>query len=148
MKDCKHHPWRKLRDDHPNIEIVWDDDLDEGVAGYWDGESTIYLDPRLTQSQKRSTLEHETTHIDRGFVPSDDVLLAREESKVDEIAARNLISIDSLIDALRWCRGVAGAELADEVWTDQHALNVRLATLNPAERAEIEAALTDCEWLH
>lgn len=143
-----HHPWRKLRDDFAHIEIVWDDTLEDDVAGRWDGGSIIYLDPRLTQPAKRCTVEHETTHVERGFIPIDEVLLAREESLVDEIAARNLISIGSLVDALRWCRGVAGAELADEVWTDQHTLNVRLATLTPAERSQIETALTDCDWLH
>ncbi|WFR74376.1 hypothetical protein P9209_14685 [Prescottella defluvii] len=60
---------------------------------------------------------------------------------MDELAARSLITIEALIDGLRWCRGVTDAELADEVWTDQHTLNVRLATLTPAERQQIEVAL-------
>ncbi|MFF0816591.1 hypothetical protein ACFYVR_15790 [Rhodococcus sp. NPDC003318] len=149
MKVCKrHHPWRKLRDHYPHIDIVWDDTLPDGVAGFWDGETTIYLDPRLTQAAKRSTLEHETQHVDRDFAPIDEVLLAREEALVDKLAARNLITIDALIDALRWCRGVAGAELVDEVWTDHHTLNVRLASLTPDERTQIESALTDCDWVH
>ncbi|MFC9786474.1 hypothetical protein [Rhodococcus sp. NPDC127528] len=149
MKDCRrHHPWRTLRDQYPHIDIAWDDNLPDGVAGFWDGETTIFLDPRLTQRARRCALEHETTHVNRGFVPVDEVLRAREEGKVDEIAARNLISLDMLADALRWCRGVAGAELADEVWTDQHALNVRLAHLTPAERTQIESALADCDWMN
>lgn len=148
MKGSRHHPWRKLREEYPHITVVWDDTLPDGVAGYWDGETTIYLDPRLTQRARRSTIEHETAHVDRGFVPTDAVLLAREEAVVDELAARNLITIEALIDALRWCRGVIGAELADEVWTDQHTLNVRLAALSPAERTRIESALAACDWAH
>ncbi|NKW17037.1 hypothetical protein GTA26_05310 [Rhodococcus hoagii] len=146
MKGCRHHPWRKLRDRYPHIDIEWDDSLPDGVTGFWDGANTIYLDPRLTQRAKRSTIEHETMHLERGFVPVNGVLLAREEAKVDELAARNLITIDMLIDALRWCRGVTGAELADEVWTDQHTVNVRLATLSAAERAQVCRALADCDW--
>lgn len=148
MKAFRHHPWRQLRDHYPHIDIVWDDTLPSGIAGFWDGETTIYLDPRLTQRSRRSALEHECAHVDRGFVPMDDVLLAREERAVDIIAARNLITVEQLIDALLWCRGMSGAELADEVWTDHHALNVRLAHLTPDERSQIEMALANCDWMN
>ena len=139
------HPWRRLRDHHPRITVVWAH-LPEKVAGYWDGDCTIVLDASLTQAARRATLEHELVHVERGPVPDDTLLAAREEALVDEIAARRLIPLDRLVDALRWCQGAAGAALADEVWTDQHALNVRLATLTPDERATIEDALADVEW--
>lgn len=144
MTDCRHHPWRRLRDDHPHIDIVFAP-LPDDISGYWDGETTIYIDSRLTQSARRSTLEHETWHMRRGIVPTNSILLAREEAVVDELAARSLITIEALIDGLRWCRGVTGAELAEEVWTDQHTLNVRLATLTLAERRHIEIALSQSE---
>ncbi|MGW2096079.1 hypothetical protein, partial [Promicromonospora sukumoe] len=96
---------------------------------------------------RRSVLAHECTHVERGIIPVDEVLLAREERAVDGIAARRLISIERLIDALRWCRGVTGAELADEVWTDQHTLAVRIANLTADERAQIDAALACCDWM-
>lgn len=143
-----HHPWRHARDHHPHIDIVTHCHLPDGIAGYWDGASTIYLDRDLTQRSRRSVIAHECTHAERGVIPVDEVLAAREELAVDVIAARRLIGIDHLVDALRWCRGVTGAELADEVWTDQHALNIRLAHLTAAERTQIEAALADCDWTH
>lgn len=139
------HPWRRLRDQHPRIDVVWAP-LPDGLAGYWDGHRTIVLDSALTQAARRSTLEHELAHVERGPVPADAVLAAREEATVDEIAARRLIPLGLLVDALRWCQGAAGAALADEVWTDQHTLNVRLATLTADERKHIEAALSNVEW--
>ncbi|WP_411815539.1 ImmA/IrrE family metallo-endopeptidase [Gordonia sp. SND2] len=139
------HPWRWLHDRHARIDIVWHE-LPGNRAGYWDGARTIVLDPRLTQAARRSTLAHELVHVERGIIPIEPTLIAREEAAVDEIAARQLITIDALVDALRWCQRCAGAALADEVWTDQHALNVRLATLTRDERAQIEAALADTEW--
>lgn len=139
------HPWRRLRDYHPRVDIIWQH-LPDGVAGYWDGGSHIFLDPRLTQAARRSTLAHELVHVERDLIPTNAILVAREEAAVDEIAARRLITIDMLVDALRWCQRCGGAALADEVWTDQHALNVRLRTLTAAERTQIEAALADTEW--
>lgn len=148
MRGSRHHPWRNARDHHPAIEIITSCRLPDGVAGFWDGDTTIYLDRDLTQRSRRSALEHECTHAARGIIPIDAVLHAREEMAVDVIAARNLIRIEHLIDALRWCRGVSGAELADEVWTDQHTLNVRLASLTREEHAQIEAALANSDWCH
>lgn len=140
MKDCRHHPWRVMRDDHPQITIDLEHELPGDMAGAWIGD-TIYIDRRLTQVGRRCTLEHERQHLERQIIPDHPVLAAREEARVDELAARNLITIDALIDALRWCQGVGGAELADEVWTDRHTLNVRLATLTPKERRQIARAL-------
>ncbi|MFD4294178.1 hypothetical protein ACFWQG_13255 [Rhodococcus sp. NPDC058532] len=144
----RHHPWRHARDHHPAIEIITNCRLPDEEAGFWDGGGRIFLDRDLTQRSRRSALAHECAHVERGIVPVDAVLEAREERAVDIIAARRLITVELLIDALRWCRGVTGVELADEVWTDQHALNVRLASLTPAERAQITAALADCDWVH
>ena len=139
------HPWRNLHHCFPDIEVVYCD-LPDDVGGWWDGDRTIYLDQRLTQRGRRSALAHELWHIRRGVVPRDAVLRAREEATVDELAARELITIESLIAAVLWCRGVSGADMADEVWTDPHTLGVRLATLNDDERAQIEDALAECDW--
>lgn len=143
MKACshgRHHPWHVMRDEHPHITIDLWHELPDGVAGAWIGD-TIYLDHRLTQVGRRCTLEHERIHLERQLIPDDPVLVAREEAVVDEIAARNLIPLDILIDGLRWCQGVAGVEMADEVWTDRHTLNVRLATLTADEQQQIRTAL-------
>lgn len=139
------HPWQWLRDHLPHVTVV-SHPLPDDLAGGWDGDGRIIIDSRLTQAARRSVLTHELVHIARGSVPDDPVLMAREEAMVDEIAARALIGLDTLIDALRWCRGVPSADMADEVWTDRHALLVRLATLTPAERATVAEALADCDW--
>ncbi|WP_242676731.1 hypothetical protein [Rhodococcus sp. ABRD24] len=135
-----------LRDRFPHITIDLDHELPGDRAGVWIG-NTIYIDRRLTQAARRSTIEHEVCHLDRGVLPEEPVLVAREEAIVDELAARKLITIEALVDALRWCQGVASAEFADEVWTDRHTLNVRLATLTHVERAQIAAELANCEWM-
>ncbi|AVL98926.1 hypothetical protein C6V83_00140 [Gordonia iterans] len=140
----RHHPWRALRDHLPHVDITWQR-IAGAVCGYWDGANRIVMDPRATQAERRSTLAHEMAHIERGVIPLDPVLAAREEATVDEIAARALITLDQLVDALRWCRG-ATSECADEVWTDRHTLAVRMNTLTPAERNYITGRLADCDW--
>ncbi|MFT3661961.1 MAG: ImmA/IrrE family metallo-endopeptidase [Gordonia sp. (in: high G+C Gram-positive bacteria)] len=139
------NPWRWLRDHHPRIDIVWCF-TDDGIAGGWDGDRHIVMDPRLLQAARRSVLAHELVHVERGVLPEQPVLIAREERTVDRIAARLLIPLDALIDAIRWCRGVAGMEMADEVWTDRHTLLARIETLTADERAHIDGALADTDW--
>lgn len=68
------------------------------MRGLTDGR-VIWMDPRLTQVQRRCTIAHEAVHCERG-VPAD----AREERAVEVIAARRLVALDALVDALVWSR--------------------------------------------
>ncbi|MES5383904.1 hypothetical protein ABVN64_30365 [Mycolicibacterium conceptionense] len=82
--------------------------------------------------------------MERGPVPTDPALLAKEERIVDELAARRLIELPDLIDGLRWTQDFT--ELADALWVDMPTLRTRMSTLGPLETAELEFELGD-EWL-
>lgn len=132
------HPWRRLRG-LPHWDVVWCD-LPAGVLGATDHEARQILMQRgLLQAQRRSTLCHELEHVERGPLPVDDVLAAREEAAVEQAAARRLISLEALGEALAWSRGLA--ECADELWVDEGLLEVRLRHLHPAERQYLKRRL-------
>ena len=92
---------------------------------------TVTLDSRLLQAERRCTMAHEVEHIRRGPMPSDPVLAAREEAAVDRAAARKLIGIDELGEALAWAGTLA--EAAQQLWVDEDTLVARLRHLHPAE---------------
>lgn len=124
------HPWRALRG-LPSWRIDWAF-LPAGTLGATCFlTKTITLDRRLLQAERRSTLAHELEHVARGPVPADPVLAAREELWVEAAAARKLITLDALADALAWAHNIH--ELADELWVDVKSARARLARLHPAE---------------
>lgn len=137
------NPWRHIGDNYPHITVVRDQELPGRIWGLTDG-TRIWICKRLNQAQRRSTLAHELLHIERGLPPSEPRGLAREEKLVSEIAARRLITITDLIDALRWTR--EPTELADALWVDTDTLKARMSGLDPVEVAELENRL-DGEWL-
>lgn len=95
----------------------------------------------LTQAERRSTLTHELIHLDRGLVPL--VHRAREERRVDALAARRLIPLPDLLRGLQWAQD--DHELAEELWTDVHTVRVRRESLTIAERAWIAEHLDDLD---
>lgn len=108
--------------------------LPVGVFAWTDHASRrIVMDAGLLQAERRSTLAHELEHVARGPLPADPVLAAREEIACEEAAARRLIPLEALLDALRWSSDVC--ELADELWVDVQLARVRLERLHPSERA-------------
>lgn len=112
-------------------------DLPNELLGYTDlpaGE--IVLDRRLSQVERRCTLTHELEHVHRGPLPADPCLAAREEAVIDGIAARRLVSLGELIEALLWSD--RPTEVADELWVDLPTLKTRIAGLAAEERAAIE----------
>lgn len=109
---------------------------------------TITLDPDQDQAQRRSTLAHELVHVERG--PAPHWCKTREEALCDREAARRLIGIRELGEALAWAHNLA--EAADDLWVDDELLRVRLSHLHPAERhylrrrlAQEEGAATDLD---
>jgi len=121
-------------------------DLPIGLLGYTDfARRVVWLDRSLTQVERRCTVTHEDIHLHRGPVPSDPHLAAKEEAIVDGIAARRLVSLRQLIDALLWSDNPA--EVADELWVDVPTLKARLKGLADHERLAIEQRLADAkEW--
>lgn len=138
----RYHPWRRARDEFPDWEVDYSRTLPDGVAGKIVGR-VIYICSSLTQAARRSTLGHELEHVDRGTTEhiDDAWFRQREEATVDSIAARKLITLDELVDALAWTRFEVGPECAGELWIDAHTLRVRVRNLTDDERAFIDEEL-------
>ena len=116
-----YHPWRRLRGLDDWL-LEWDQ-LPEGICGEINWPThTITIDPRLSQAQRRCTLAHELEHVVRG--PGGG---PREEREVEGIAARRLVELDALVDAVRWSPWPD--EVADELWIDRAMLDARLSGL-------------------
>lgn len=131
-----HHPWRALRA-LGDWTLHWRD-LGEDRLGVTDfDERTVTLTTGMTQAQRRSTIAHETVHIERGPVPA--WLQSREEVQVDQVAARRLITFEALLQAAVWARTVH--ELAEELWVDEDTVLCRLKHLHPSERTKLTALI-------
>lgn len=136
------NPWRHAGR-LPHITVVTDRELPDRVWGIQSG-NIIWLCRRLGQTRRRCTLTHELVHLERGPVPTDVRGRVREERAVSAEAARRLIPLAGLADALRWSRDPE--QLAEVLWVDLPTLRVRMAGLDPVEVAELENRL-DGEWL-
>lgn len=101
----------------------------------------IEVEKTCRQRERRSTLAHELVHLERGIAPYHPHYTLREERIVDELAARRLISILDLADALTWCQGRVDDEAAEELGVDLETLKTRLATLKPIELCWLERQL-------
>lgn len=135
------HPWRYLAERYPHIRVITKHHLGGDVMGLMRGDR-IWICSSCNQAERRSTLDHELQHLDRGpvLVPH---LIPREELIVSELSARRLITLTGLVDALRWTHNAS--ELAEELWTDIPTVRCRLNTLTPIEVAELEHRLGD-DW--
>lgn len=127
------HPWRRLRA-LAQIDLVWA--VMPGRLGETDGKSLIWLHPHQSQAQRRCTLAHELAHIELGHVEG---CTAREESQTARLAARRLIPIEALADALVWTHHLD--DVAEALWVDRDTLDVRLDRLHPSEHHYIRARL-------
>ena len=139
------HPWRHLADHHSDIDVEFAD-LGPGLLGYTDfAGGRIVLDRQLSQRERRCTLTHELWHIHRGRLPADPHLQGREHHAVDHGAARQLVTLDDLVQALLW--STDPEEVADELWVDGPTLRARLDGLQPHEREAIASRLADApQW--
>lgn len=133
-----YHPWRALR--HLSDWTLVIADLGDRLLGHTCHTSrTITLNTGLLQTERRSTIAHELEHAHRGPMPRHPVLALREEAVVDQGAARALVTLDALLEALRWSRELH--EIADELWVDAATVRTRLDHLHPAERAYLKRHL-------
>ena len=132
------HPWRRLRD-RPEWLLEWGM-LPPGLMGSTcHRRRVITLDLRLSQAERRCTIAHELEHVERGPMPSDPILAAREEESIERAVARRLVTIRALGDALAWARTLD--EAAEELWVDVATLEARLRSLHPAEHAYLNRRL-------
>lgn len=136
-------PWRDLsRRAYLSVEFV---DMPTGDRGVLCG-NVIMIDRGQLQVERRSTVAHELVHDERRVYPKDAALQAREETLVERTAARRLIELPDLLDALRACSTRCAESLADHLWVDRPMFEARMADLDPVEVAELEDHLED-QWL-
>lgn len=139
----RYSPWRHLRS-LVNIQLDFTDDdvlLDGADARYYATVDRMLMDKRIdTQVERRSVIAHELGHALRRDLPcGDDRLDERQECAVDQWAARKLITLDALADALRWSDNPT--EVADCLWVTERLLQVRLDHLHPSEWSWLRFAL-------
>lgn len=103
----------------------------------------ITLDVDLLEIEARCTLAHELLHAMRGPVPANPVLAAREERQVEQQAARRLIPLGALIEALKWSR--RHSEVAEALGVDEGMLGARVDGLEACELQAVEEAIS--AWL-
>ena len=93
---------------------------------------TITVDPTYPPAVQRSTLVHEAIHVERGPVLDEPSLVAREELAVEKAAARRLIGIRELGEAMAESDRLG--HVAELLHVDPDMLTVRLRHLHPSER--------------
>jgi len=102
-------PWRVLRDEFSDVEFALAD-LPVGVnavLAQQGDDAAILVSRRLSSAERLAALAHELTHLRRGgsgWCPDLPVglraVVAREEERVDDLAADDLLPLPSLA---RWC---------------------------------------------
>ena len=133
-----YHPWRDARDrEHLNITF---ERLADGRRGCLRGDR-VTINTGDDQAQRRSTLAHELVHDERRVFPTDRVLRAREELTVERIAARRLIQLEALVDALLWSRDAR--ETAAELWVDVPMLVVFVQSMTEDEKVWVGKQLEE-----
>lgn len=119
---------------------------DEFMGCYDASTDTIWLDDRLTGPEHRCTLTHELVHAERQDQPlGNPDLSAKREVVVHREAARRLISVDQLAEAVAWA--AEARELAECLDVDLPTLQARLDSLNASEREYLDrvARSRQCE---
>lgn len=128
------HPWRMLRS-LPQVTLAWHDG---GPRGTFDHRTlTLSVRRGMTQAQRRSTVRHELEHFRRGRVWVE--WREQEELACEKAAARDLISMHALGEALAWSQDID--EVADELFVDPELVQTRCKHLHPTERAYLRERL-------
>ncbi|HEU5006071.1 MAG TPA: ImmA/IrrE family metallo-endopeptidase [Jatrophihabitantaceae bacterium] len=143
--DLPYDPWRDLAENWPGIEVVR-----EPMPGRLLGElrvPVIALRAGTSAAQERCTLAHELVHLERGG-GCGGPWAAREEMLVHAEAARRLVTLDALADAIAEIGGDhdVGA-LARLLDVDTETARLRLRLLDAAERARLRAGLNPQTWV-
>jgi hypothetical protein len=110
--------------------------MDDRLGQWCEQTRTITLHPDQSQRERRSTLAHELRHADAGHRGPCCGLV---EWRVSEQAARDLIGLEALADALVWTQDEW--EVADELWVDVETARIRIATLTKTEKTYIESRI-------
>ena len=126
------HPWRALREmTHVVVEWIRPHPRAPGATN---GADVIWLDPRLSQVERRCVLTHELVHLEyghRGCQPP------AVEQAVRVRTAERLVELEDLAAAVKWT--VDPDELAEELWVTPMVLQDRVAALSASEVAALVA---------
>lgn len=122
-------------------EII-DAALPEGLLGFTDGVSRIWLDRELTAVDRRVVLDHELIHYSRGHRGH---CLAVVERGIDREVASGLIHVNDLGEAIAWSDHVI--VIADELDVMPETVIDRLHTLTAGERAALEERIAEAHWV-
>lgn len=98
------------------------------APGATNGADVIWLDPRMSQVERRCVLTHELVHLEyghRGCQPPAVERVVRADT------ARRLVEFDRLSSAARWALSLE--ELADELWVTPLVVQDRLEVLSEDE---------------
>ena len=134
-----YHPWRDARS-RSHLDIRFVEHLPRGVRGRITGD-VVEVNRHMLGDERRCTIAHELVHDERRIFPADRVLRAREELRVERIAARRLIALDRLVDVLVWTR--RAEEVAEELWVDVPMLVALVQSLTDRERDWIDEQLRE-----
>lgn len=94
-----------------------------------------------TVAERRCSLAHAICHLDLEHLPSEaGTFERRQEAEADQLAARRLIPIEVLVDAVCWTTDPS--EACAEMNVDMDMLRCRAEHLHPAERGLIKNALS------
>jgi Zn-dependent peptidase ImmA (M78 family) len=133
-----YNPWSTLRA-LPHIELVITR-LPKGQGWWLPADEAIVLDDRLGQAERRSVLEHELQHAAAGDQrccgPDGGRQERRQERRADDLAARQLVSLDALAEALTWA--LCADEVAEALHVTVHVVRVRLHGLTQEEKDYID----------
>lgn len=106
-----------------------------GSPGATGGHTRIWLDPRMSQVERRCVLAHELVHLERGHSGCQPPAVERA---VRAETARRLVATEDLAGAVPWVLSLI--ELADELWVTPLVLADRLLMLDPVERTALARA--------
>lgn len=126
------NPYDALRR-QPHVTAVWDAVMPE--HGRWYERLQTLLTRRgLTQAERRCTVAHELIHAERGDTMCD--------WRVHRDAARLLIDMHDLGEALAMYGEQDPTSVAEELWVDEDTLRARLDHLHPSERGYLRRRLS------
>lgn len=103
----------------------------------------ILLDDAGDWAHKRSSLAHAIAHLDLDHIVTGGKLGHRQEREAELLAARRMIPLSQLADAVRWHREPSWDAVAQELLVDARLLRHRLDHMHPSERHAIRAMLAD-----
>lgn len=127
-------PWGRL-EQLVGWRIDWVIMADRGLTCF--EERLIQLRKGLRWRAERAVLGHEIVHAERGPFPR--WMRSREEEIVSREAARRLIPVRALGEAMAWSLNLS--ELAEDLDVDRPTVEARLRGLHPSERAYLKRRL-------